>query len=66
LSRESGTTVPGTSIPFEVIFDSTRAGPGLHTARLCIASNDDLSPVVSVALDLTVEQAIYFLPRIEN
>jgi V8-like Glu-specific endopeptidase len=66
LSRESGTTVPGSSIPFDVIFDSTRAGAGQHTARLCIASNDDLSPVVSVALNLTVEQAKYFLPRIEN
>ena len=51
----SGTVAPFGSAEVEVRFDTTGLdGGGVFTASLCLASNDPVQPVATVALELTV------------
>lgn len=50
----SGMNAPGTSTPVSVYFDSTGLAVGTYTANLCVLSNDIVSPVTVVPVELYV------------
>ncbi|HET9048340.1 MAG TPA: GEVED domain-containing protein [Chiayiivirga sp.] len=50
----SGTTPAAGNTPVTVTFDSTGIGPGTYTANLCVASDDEDEPTVTVPVELTV------------
>jgi subtilisin-like proprotein convertase family protein len=54
VSPASGTTTPGGGVPVDVTFDSTGLSIGVYTGTLCINSNDPVTPLVEVPVELTV------------
>ena len=53
----AGTTAAADSTNVAVTFDSTGLGIGVYTALLCVSSNDETTPVVSVPVTLDVNFA---------
>ena len=51
----SGTTAAGDSSAVTVSFDSTNLASGTYTGKLCINSNDPVTPVVQVPVAMTVD-----------
>ena len=51
----TGSVVQGGSDSATVTFDATGLAPAVYEATLCVASNDPATPIVEVALALTVE-----------
>jgi hypothetical protein len=51
----SGTTAPGSSSEVTVGFDAAALSAGVHTANLCVGSNDPDQPSQSVPVSLTVQ-----------
>jgi hypothetical protein len=54
VSPTSGTTAAGASTPVSVYFDSNGLAVGTYTANLCVFSNDIVSPVTVVPVELHV------------
>jgi hypothetical protein len=54
VSPDTGATAPLDSAVVDVTFDSTGLSPGGYTANLCVNSDDQVTPVVSVPVMLTV------------
>jgi hypothetical protein len=52
----SGTTAPGSSSEVTVGFDAAALSAGVHTANLCVGSNDPDQPSQSVPVSLTVQE----------
>ncbi|HRQ66686.1 MAG TPA: S8 family serine peptidase, partial [Xanthomonadaceae bacterium] len=50
----SGTTAGGGSTPVTVEYDATGLTQGVYTATLCITSNDPVTPLVEIPVELTV------------
>ncbi|MCA9974612.1 MAG: choice-of-anchor J domain-containing protein, partial [Anaerolineales bacterium] len=57
VSPLTGTTTAGTSSLVDVTFDSASLATGVYTGTLCVNSNDAVTPLVVVPLELTVEEA---------
>jgi hypothetical protein len=57
LAPTIGTTPPGGSTDVNVSTDSTALLPGAHIAKLCANSNDPVTPVVEVPVEMTVLNA---------
>jgi hypothetical protein len=57
VSPTSGTTAAGGSSDVTVSFDSSGLALGEHTALLCVASDDPVTPLVEVPVSLTVVEA---------
>jgi hypothetical protein len=56
-SPTSGTTGAGAATDVDVVFDSTGLNGGVYTGTLCVTSDDPVTPVVGVSLELTVENS---------
>ncbi|MCB0002092.1 MAG: S8 family serine peptidase [Anaerolineae bacterium] len=54
VSPAAGTTTPGNSTAVNVTFDSTGLSPNTYTGTLCVESNDPVTPLVQVPLELVV------------
>ena len=54
LNPAAGTTTPGNSTPVQVTFDSTGLSPNTYNGTLCVESNDPVTPLVQVPLELVV------------
>ncbi|HET6545139.1 MAG TPA: hypothetical protein VFG55_00150 [Rhodanobacteraceae bacterium] len=53
-----GTTAPGASSDVTVTFDSTGLAVGNYAGLLCVASDDPVTPLVEVPVDLTVTATV--------
>lgn len=53
----SGTAAAGETDTVDVTFDATGLSVGVYTGTLCVESNDDDEPQITVPLTLTVEEA---------
>ncbi|MBK8988770.1 MAG: proprotein convertase P-domain-containing protein [Chloroflexi bacterium] len=51
----NGVTPAGNNVNVTVTFDSTGLTPGVYNGTLCVGSDDPVTPVVAVAVALTVE-----------
>ncbi len=51
----AGTTAPAGTTDVDVMFDSTGLIPGLYQGTLCVNSDDPVTPLVEVPVELTVE-----------
>lgn len=56
LNPTAGTTTPGNSTPVQVTFNSTGLAVGVYNGTLCVNSNDPVTPLVQVPLQLTVQE----------
>jgi VCBS repeat-containing protein len=56
-SPTSGTTGAGAATDVDVVFDSTGLTGGVYTGTLCVTSDDPVTPLVEVSLELTVENS---------
>jgi hypothetical protein len=54
VSPTDGTTPPAGTVPVDVTTDATGLVPGSYAADLCVRSNDPVTPLVVVPVDLTV------------
>jgi PQQ-like domain len=52
----SGTVAPASSQDVDVTIDASGLAPGIHSANLCITSNDPAKPMSVVPVDLTVTE----------
>ena len=59
VSPDSGSTAGGDSDDVSVIFDSAGLSTGVYTGTLCVNSNDDDTPLVTVPITLTVVSPTY-------
>jgi hypothetical protein len=59
VSPDSGSTAGGDSDDVSVVFDSTGLPTGVYTGNLCVNSNDDDTPLVTVPITLTVVTPTY-------
>jgi hypothetical protein len=65
VSPDSGTTAPASTIPIDVVFDSTGLAAGTYQVVLCFSSNDPDKPLISVPITLeTIEELTIFLPML--
>ncbi len=59
----SGSTASGSSTAVDIVFDATGlTAPDVHTAVLCLNSNDAGEPVITVPVSLQVEYPVSGLP----
>lgn len=62
IGSDNGTVASGQSSDLELGFDSTGLAVGEYSANLCFSSNDPVSPLLSLAVSLTVsENTLYSL-----
>jgi hypothetical protein len=54
VAPDMGTTTPGASTPVAASFNATALTPGSYGANLCVNSNDPVTPLVEVPVDMTV------------
>ena len=54
LDPTSGTTLPGEATPVDAIFNSAGLGVGVYTGTVCAASNDPVTPLVTIPVSMTV------------
>ncbi len=54
VSPANGTTTPGNSTAVNVTFNSTGLSPNTYNGTLCVESNDPVTPLVQVPLELVV------------
>jgi hypothetical protein len=66
ISSEDGTTISGSTTPVTITFNSEGMAAGAYTGALCVDSNDSLSPVVEVQIEMNVFQLAVYLPAITN
>jgi hypothetical protein len=56
LNPDAGTTPPSVTTSVDVTYDSTGYAAGTYTGDLCVFSNDPDEPLVTVPVEMIVEQ----------
>lgn len=64
VSDSSGYTAEGESSEVVVTFDAGDLADDDYSGALCISSNDDSTPLVTVSLSMSVEWYVTYLPRL--
>jgi hypothetical protein len=57
VAPDNGTTIPGGSTPVDVTTDATGLVPGSYGANLCVNSNDPVTPLVQVPVNMEVQNS---------